>query len=230
MGVSAIPASPESVKIRFMRSWYFIFVLAVSIASWAQQSGQQTTPPASLPDQGNSQGHKNADQKSAAQTNAPDLEPPRSDRVRADDLGSSAGESSSKDTETDLAPPEDDAKAHPQSSSKVAEAEAGISPGGISEFHTWNPHQAAKSIEVGDFYFKRRNYKAAEERYREALGYKDNDAVATFKLALSLEKLGVYDDARSEYESYLKILPYGPEAGQVKKALERLKSEAAKAQ
>jgi tetratricopeptide (TPR) repeat protein len=156
------------------------------------------------------------------------LEPPRSDRVRADDLGSSAGESSSKDTETDLAPPEDDAKAHPQSSSKVAEAEAGISPGGISEFHTWNPHQAAKSIEVGDFYFKRRNYKAAEERYREALGYKDNDAVATFKLALSLEKLGVYDDARSEYESYLKILPYGPEAGQVKKALERLKSEAAK--
>ena len=127
-------------------------------------------------------------------------------------------------------PPPDDDKAHPKSSSAVAEAEAGISPGGISEFHTWNPHEAAKSIEVGDFYFKRKNYKAAEERYRVALGYKENDAVATIKLAISLEKLGIYDDARSEYESYLKILPYGPEAGQAKKALERLKSEAEKSQ
>jgi tetratricopeptide (TPR) repeat protein len=213
-----------------MRSWSFIFILAVSVASCAQQGGQQAAPPSSSPQQGNSQEQKSADQKPANQTSPPDLAPPRSDRVRADDLGSSTGESSSKDTETDLAPPEDDAKAHPQSSSKVAEAEAGISPGGITEFHTWNPHQAAKSIEVGDFYFKRGNYKAAEERYREALGYKDNDAVATIKLAISLEKLGVYDDARAEYESYLKILPYGPEAGQAKKALERLKSQATKSQ
>jgi tetratricopeptide (TPR) repeat protein len=209
--------------------------LTFSIASWAQQSGQQGAAPASSPEQGNSQEQKSVeqksvDQKSGNQASPPDLAPPRSDRVRADDLGSSSGESSSKDTETDLAPPEDDAKAHPKSSSAVAEAEAGVQPEGITEFHTWNPHQAAKSIEVGDFYFKRRNYKAAEERYREALGYKPNDAMATIKLATALEKLGIYDDARSEYESYLRILPYGPEAGQAKKALERLKSEAAKSQ
>jgi tetratricopeptide (TPR) repeat protein len=227
-----------------MRIWLFVFILlAGSVASWAQQGGQQGAPTSSEPTQGNSSEQKSeqksgdhqsanqsANQQPGNQAKPPDLAPPRSDSVRADELGSGQGESSSKDTETDLNPPPDDDKAHPKSSSAVAEAEAGISPGGISEFHTWNLHEAAKSIEVGDFYFKRKNYKAAEERYREALGYKENDAVATIKLAISLEKLGIYDDARSEYESYLKILPYGPEAGQAKKALERLKSEAEKSQ
>lgn len=128
----------------------------------------------------------------------------------------------------DLTPPEDDAVKHPQSSDAVAEAVAGISGGGsgITEFHAWDPHKAAKSIEIGDFYYKRKNYKAAEERYREALRYKDNDAVATIRLAVCLEKLGVLDDARSEYESYLKILPHGPEAEQAQKAIDRLKAKA----
>jgi tetratricopeptide (TPR) repeat protein len=148
--------------------------------------------------------------------------------VRADDLGTNVGESSSKDTQVDLTPPEDDAVKHPQSSDAVAEAVAGISGGGsgITEFHAWDPHKAAKSIEIGDFYYKRKNYKAAEERYREALRYKDNDAVATIRLAVCLEKLGVLDDARSEYESYLKILPHGPEAEQAQKAIDRLKAKA----
>ena len=66
---------------------------------------------------------------------------------------------------------------------------------------------------MGDFYFNRRNYRAAEERLpAEALRYKDNDAVATIRLAVCLEKLGILDDARAEYESYLKILPHGPQA------------------
>jgi tetratricopeptide (TPR) repeat protein len=156
------------------------------------------------------------------------MEPPRSDRVRAEDLGSGPGESSSKDTQVDLSPPADDAKAHPQSSTAVADVEAEVLTGnGVSEFHTWDPHRAAKSVEVGDFYFKRRNYRAAEERYREALRYKDNDAIATFRLATCLEKLGILDDARAEYESYLKILPHGPQSSEALKAISRLKVETA---
>lgn len=115
---------------------------------------------------------------------------------------------------------------HPQSSAAVAEAEAAaLSNGGITEFHTWDPHKAAKSIEVGDFYFKRKNYRAAEERYREALRYKDNDAVATMRLAVCLEKMGILDDARAEYESYLKILPHGPQSSEAQKAIDRLKAQ-----
>ena len=93
--------------------------------------------------------------------------------------------------------------------------------------HPWDPHKAAKDVEVGDFYFKRKNYSAAESRYREALYYKDNDAVATFRLAVCLEKLNRPEDAMAEYESYLKILPHGPEAEAVRKGLERLKNQAA---
>jgi Flp pilus assembly protein TadD len=153
------------------------------------------------------------------------LAPPRSDRVQVEDLGPGVGESSSKDAPVDLGAPADDAKAHPQSSDAIANAEAEALSNGITEFHTFDPHKAAKDVEVGDFYFRRRNYHAAEERYRDALHYKENDATATIRLAVCLEKLGILDDARSEYESYLKILPHGPQAEQAQKAVERLKAE-----
>jgi Flp pilus assembly protein TadD len=156
------------------------------------------------------------------------MAPPRSDSVQVDDLGSGVGESSSKDTQVDLSPPAGDATAHPQSSAALSEAEAATSGSdGITELHTWDPHKAAKDVEVGDFYFKRQNYRAAEDRYREALRYKDNDAVATIRLAVCLEKLQIWDDARSEYESYLKILPNGPQASEAQKAINRLKAQTA---
>jgi tetratricopeptide (TPR) repeat protein len=150
--------------------------------------------------------------------------------VDAGALSDEIGESSSKDTQIDLSPPENDARAHPQSAEAMSEAEAeasGVS-NGVGEFHSWDPHKAAKSVEVGDFYFKRKNYRAAEDRYREALGYKDNDAVATFRLAVCLEKLQRPDDARAEYESYLRILPHGPLAEEAQRSIERLKNATAK--
>jgi tetratricopeptide (TPR) repeat protein len=148
--------------------------------------------------------------------------------VSAGDLGNHVGQSSSKETETDLSPPQDDARTHPQSAAAIAEADA-TGGNGVSEFKVWDPHKAAKSVEVGDFYFKRKNYRAAAERYREALRYKDNDAVATLRLAVCLEKLGLPDDARAEYESYLRILPHGPQAEEAQKAISRLTESAAKA-
>ncbi len=152
------------------------------------------------------------------------MSPPRSDRVNADDLGPGLGESSSKDTQIDFSPPDDDAKAHPKSAEAMSNAEASTGgANGVGEFHPWDPHKAAKSVEVGDFYFKRKNYRAAEDRYREALYYKDDDAVATYRLAVCLEKLERPNDALAEYESYLKILPFGPQAGESKKAIERIK-------
>lgn len=146
--------------------------------------------------------------------------PPRSDSVDVRDLGTqSNGDSSSKDTQIDLSPPVDDAKAHPKSSEELVDEGSG----NIGEVRPWDPHKAAKDVEVGDFYFKRRNFAAAESRYREALYYKDNDAVATYRLAVCLEKMDRLDEAREEFESYLSILPHGPQAEDAKKAIERLK-------
>jgi tetratricopeptide (TPR) repeat protein len=159
------------------------------------------------------------------------MAPPRSDRVQVEDLDPEVGDSSSKDTQIDSSVPADDAKAHPQSSEAVADAEAkALGSGGITELQTWDPHKAAKDVEVGDFYFRRKNYRAAEDRYREALRYKDNDAVATIRLAVCLEKLGILDDARAEYESYLKILPHGPQAPEAQKAIDRLKAQTSRTQ
>ncbi|MBZ5665344.1 MAG: tetratricopeptide repeat protein [Acidobacteriia bacterium] len=137
-----------------------------------------------------------------------------------------AQESSSHDTRIDIRPPKDDAKNHPASKDAVADLEADAVPDtitdGVQEFHPWNPMKALKDIEVGDYYFKRKNYKAALDRYKEALYYKDNDAIASFRLAVCQEKLGDKTEAKKYYEQYLKILPDGPFAKDAHVSLDRL--------
>lgn len=139
-------------------------------------------------------------------------------------------QSSSKETPPDLSPPQNDAKDHPDSDSALHEAEdaaglyEGDEIGGVEEFRVWNPHKAEKDVEVGDFYFKRKNYRAALDRYREALYYKYDDAVAMFRLGVCQEKIGEGEEARKAYQSYLKILPQGPFAAEARQGLERLKS------
>ena len=149
--------------------------------------------------------------------------PPRSDDdVTAPDPHFPAGEtSSSKDTGVDISPPKDDAAKHPFSKAEVEDEEGGAA-GDVQEFHPWDPHRAIKDIEVGDFYLRRKNYHAAEARYREALVYKPGDAIATLRLGQTLEKLGELDEARQDYQGYLKILPEGPLAKEAHQGLERL--------
>jgi tetratricopeptide (TPR) repeat protein len=201
-------------------------LVGVSALIYGQSSGQN--PPSSSSSEAPPSGAADDHGSKPTGTRTPDLSPPRSDRVNADDLGDKAGESSSKDTQIDLSPPADDAKTHPISSDALTDVPGAASgASGVGEFHPWDPHKAAKSVEVGDYYFKRKNYRAAESRYREALKYKDNDAIATFNLAVCLEKLEQPEEARAEYESYLRILPHGPEAEAARKAIERLKTPAA---
>jgi len=207
-----------------MRS--LVLFLVCSLGVWAQTSSPSNSAPANAeaPDSAPSPASK------PATPHNPNLAPPRSDRVNVNDLDTAPGASSSKDTQIDLSPPEDDVKAHPQSSDILMDVEGAPGSSDVSEFHPWNPHKAAKDIEVGDYYFKaRKNYRAAADRYREALLYKQDDAVATFRLAVCLEKMSQPDEARKEYESYLKILPHGPQADEAQKAIERLKGTAANA-
>jgi tetratricopeptide (TPR) repeat protein len=151
-------------------------------------------------------------------------EPSASQKSEQKDRSSSReGElSSSKDTRIDLSPPADDAKKHPESGAAVMDARDAA--GDVQEFQAWDPHKAAKDIEIGDFYYKRKNYRAALERYKEALVYKPNDAIANFRLAECQEKTGKPAEAATYYEAYLKILPHGPLAPDAQRALERLKA------
>ena len=134
-----------------------------------------------------------------------------------------AEESSSRDRRIDISPPNDDAKKHPFSQAAVADLDEEDNPDAeIQEVRPWNPMKALKDVEVGDFYFKRKNYRAALDRYQEALYYKDNDAMASLRLAQCQEKLGNKVEAKKYYEQYLKILPEGEFAKEAHASLDRL--------
>jgi len=214
-----------------MRGFVPIVLLGCGLSLWAQDSPKpDNSAPANTPAPANQNSPNVAPPvaKPVHQPAKPNLAPPRSDSINASELGDEPGESSSKDNPIDLGPPPDDARAHPKSAEALTDAESGADTDAVGEFHPWDPHKAAKDVEVGDFYFKRKNYVAAESRYREALHYKDNDAIATFRLAQCLEQMDRGGEAGVEYERYLQILPYGPEAAEAKKALERLRNPAAK--
>ncbi|HVO64187.1 MAG TPA: tetratricopeptide repeat protein [Terriglobales bacterium] len=188
-----------------MRLWAIglVLCLCVSVVAQRKQSTSKGTP--------------------ADETVPQNPLPPRSDDdASSPDPHFPAGEvSSSKDTGVDISPPKDDAAKHPYS--KVAvEGDNSAPASDVQEFHPWDPHRAIKNIEVGDFYLKQKNYRAAESRYREALVYKPDDAIAQLRLGQTLEKLGQLDEARQNYEGYLKILPDGPLAKEAHKGLARL--------
>jgi tetratricopeptide (TPR) repeat protein len=159
------------------------------------------------------------DQEQPGQNQAP----PRSDR----DKEAEAGESSSRDTRIDVSPPKDDAKNHPNSGVVASDPEAEPSAD-VQEMHPFNPYRALKDDEVGDYYMKRKSYRAALARYQDALVWKDKDAVANFRIAQCYEKLDQPDEAITHYQAYLKILPGGPFAKDAQKSLEKLKAHEAK--
>jgi len=138
--------------------------------------------------------------------------PHSDDQQSAPPLGNN--ESSSKQTQIDISPPKDDAAKHPDSD-----------VGDVTEMHTWNPHKAQKDVEVGEFYMKRKNYHAAEDRFREALIYKPGDATATYRLAEVLDARGQSAEAVKNYEAYLKIPSSGKFAPEARKALARLEAK-----
>ncbi|HEY3928373.1 MAG TPA: tetratricopeptide repeat protein [Candidatus Koribacter sp.] len=189
--------------------WFALLLLAFSAPLCAQDAPADPdaehipAQPPSRPKHDASQAPAPDSTQPPDQDSAPQLQntpPPRSDV-----------ESSSNETKIDTRPPADDAKKHPNSDVDD-----------IIEFHHFDPHKATKDIEVGDFYFKRENYRAAKSRYEEALQFKPNDADATLRLAKTEEKLKKYDDARQDYNAYLKIIPQGKDADEARKALAKM--------
>jgi tetratricopeptide (TPR) repeat protein len=134
-------------------------------------------------------------------------QPPRSDQLAPD-------ESSSKQTQIDVAPPSGDEK------------HIGADDSELGEFHPYDPHKAAKCVEVGDYYLKQGNTRAAVSRYQEALEWKPRDAEATYKLGDVQERLGDYKAALSNYQEYVRILPKGPYALKAQQGIDRLKAKA----
>ncbi|HEY6273937.1 MAG TPA: tetratricopeptide repeat protein [Terriglobales bacterium] len=135
------------------------------------------------------------------------------------ELSSQQGESSSKDAQID---PSGTARARP---------EAVADPNATDEkaFRPYDPHRAAKDLEIGSFYLKQKNYRAALERFNDALLYKPDDAESIYGLAVTQDKLDLPDKARKNYSKYLEILPQGPRAKDCEEALKRIDARTASA-
>ncbi len=92
----------------------------------------------------------------------------------------------------------------------------------VIEMKPYDPHKAEKDIEVGDFYYKRQNYKAAVGRYQESLQLRPGSPSVTFRLADAYEKNKQPEQAAIYYSEYVRQYPQGPQLTQAKAALDRL--------
>lgn len=70
-----------------------------------------------------------------------------------------------------------------------------------------DPAKAEQEIQIGDFYFKRENYRAAIGRYREALLYRPDYPLAYEKLIRALGKNKEEASARKVMQEYVEKFP-----------------------
>jgi tetratricopeptide (TPR) repeat protein len=89
--------------------------------------------------------------------------------------------------------------------------------------YAFNPLQAEKEIRVGDFYFKKGKYRAAEERFREATKWNNGSTEAWLRLGEAAEKEKDPHVAKEAYAKYLDLSPDAKNAPEIRKKLEKLK-------
>ena len=89
-----------------------------------------------------------------------------------------------------------------------------------------DPVEAERHIRVGDFYFKRKNFKAAGERYREAVKYFPRRPAYYFKLIRALEKMEKFEEALAVCGEFIEANPEAPQIEQFQSRIEELKANA----
>lgn len=89
----------------------------------------------------------------------------------------------------------------------------------------FDPLRAQKSFEVGLFYFNKKNYYAAISRFKEAIQFKPNFALAYRMLGESHDKRKEKRLAVENYEKYLELLPAAEDAAKIRERVAELKKE-----
>jgi tetratricopeptide (TPR) repeat protein len=107
---------------------------------------------------------------------------------------------------------------NPPNYEEPPEEDAGIA---TPKVYTFNPLQAKKEIEVGDFNLKRGNLKGASYRYREATLWDDGNANAFFKLGDVSERMKDYATAKEAFQKYASLTDDKKKVAEVQKRLEK---------
>src|SRR5882672_10396781 len=92
----------------------------------------------------------------------------------------------------------------------------------VPKEYSFNPLQAAKELRVGNYYFKKHNYRAASQRFQEATKWDGTMAEAYLRLGEAKEKQHDRKAAAEAYAKYLEITPDAKDAPDVKKRMEKL--------
>jgi len=120
--------------------------------------------------------------------------------------------------QSDAAAPQKPAKPTPSAEEQLPEEDEAARP----KVYAFNPLQATHEVATGDFYMKKKNYKAAAARYLEATRWNPQMAEAFRKLGEAEEKKDDTKQAREAYRKSLAIDPDSKSASEIKKRLQKL--------
>lgn len=87
-----------------------------------------------------------------------------------------------------------------------------------------NPARAEQSLEIGNYYFKRKRYDATIQRCKEAIQYKPDYWAAHKLLAKTYEKKEEPEKALQIYESYAEKFPTSGFVDECRKEIQRLQA------
>jgi len=102
--------------------------------------------------------------------------------------------------------------------------------GELQRSYHYVPPSAKQSVEIGNFYFSRKDYRGARSRYEEAAKDDPYYAPAYLGLGKVYEKTGKKQKALDAYQKYLNVLPSQKQADDargVHKTIRRLERQLA---
>src|SRR5215471_14726976 len=92
----------------------------------------------------------------------------------------------------------------------------------VPKEYTLNPLQADKELRIGNYYFRKGNFRAAAQRFREASKWNAKLAEAFLRLGEAEEKQRDSKAAREAYQKYLELAPDAKNRAEVTKKIAHL--------
>jgi tetratricopeptide (TPR) repeat protein len=118
------------------------------------------------------------------------------------------------------APKQKPAEQQPPDETNPPEEDESVAP----KVYVLNPLEAERNVKVGNFYWDKKEYRAARARYREATHYNPSSAEAFLKLAEAEEKLHNVAAAKVDFQKVINLAPDSKFAATAKKKLASAKS------
>jgi tetratricopeptide (TPR) repeat protein len=89
--------------------------------------------------------------------------------------------------------------------------------------YSFNPLQAQKEVQTGNYYYHKGSYRAAEGRFKEATRWNNGYDEAWLRLGEAEEKLRDKKAAKEAYEKFVELASDQKKAAEIRKKIEHMK-------